>query len=117
MEAGVGTLTRLAEGTLDLALLVAEPSAKSLEVARRAAKILAERKIAPILVIANRVRDPADIELVRSTLGVAEVVAIPEDPAVMRADRNGLSPIDTAPDGPAVRALADLARRLVESVG
>ncbi len=117
MEAGVGTLTRLAESTLDLALLVAEPTAKSLEVARRAAEILAERKIGPILVVANRVRDPADVELVQSVLGETELVAIPEDPTVLRADRDGLSPIDSAPDGPAVRALADLAHRLVKSAG
>ena len=42
MEAGVGTLTRMDEGSLDLALLVAEPSPKSIEVAGRAAQIIAE---------------------------------------------------------------------------
>ena len=115
MEAGVGTLTRLTEGTLDLALLVSEPSSKSLEVARRAAEIVAERKIGPILVVANRVRDAVDVELVRSVFGETELAAIPEDPEVMRADRDGLSPFDSAPGGPAVQALAILARRLVDS--
>ncbi len=115
MEAGVGTLTPLTEGTLDLALLVSEPSSKSLEVARRAAEIVAERKIGPILVVANRVRDAADVALVGSVLGETELAAIPEDPEVMRADRDGLSPFDSAPGGPAVQALAILARRLVDS--
>lgn len=117
MEAGAGTLTRMAEGSLDLALLVTEPSAKSIEVARRAAEIIAERKIASTLVVANRVRDSADFELIRSALPEAEVVTVPEDPAVMRADRDGLAPVDVAPDAPAVRALAGLARRLGESLG
>ena len=115
MEAGAGTLTRMAEGSLGLALLVTEPSAKSIEVARRAGEIIAERKIARTLVVANRVRDAADLELIRSALPGTEVVMVPEDAEVMRADRDGLSPIDLAPDAPAVRAVAALARRLGES--
>ena len=112
MEAGAGVLTRMAEGSLDLALIVTEPSAKSIEVARRASEIISERKIGPTLVIANRVRGSEDAELIRSSLRAEELVAIPEDPAVSRADRDGVSPFDAAPDAPAVEALVRLAGRL-----
>lgn len=112
MEAGAGTLTRMAEGSLDLVLLVAEPSAKSIEVAHRASEIIAERKIGPTLVIANRLRGGDDAEFIRDRLGAGELVAIPDDPAVTRADRDGLSPFDAAPGAPAVEAMVKLATRL-----
>ena len=112
MEAGAGTLTRMAEGSLDLALLITEPSAKSIEVARRAAQILAERKVAPMLVIANKVRGDEDLEMIRQALGVAEVFAVPDDDEVLRADRDGFSAYDTAPNSPAVLAVGELARTL-----
>jgi len=114
MEAGAGTLTRMAEGSLDLAILVVEPTAKSIEVARRSAEIIAERKVGPILVVANKVREPGDASLVGDALGVDEVLLVPEDELVLGAGRDGLSPIDAAPEGPAVRAIAALATRVLE---
>ncbi|GAC1475335.1 MAG: hypothetical protein PVSMB3_14650 [Candidatus Dormibacteraceae bacterium] len=112
MEAGAGTLTRMAEGSLDLALLITEPSAKSIEVARRAAQILVERKVAPMLVVANKVRGAEDVEMIRQALGVTEVFAVPDDEAVLRADRDGWSASDTAPNSGAVLAVGELARTL-----
>jgi CO dehydrogenase maturation factor len=112
MEAGVGTLTRMAAGSLDLALLVAEPSPKSIEVAGRAAQIIAERKIGPVLVIANRIRDQADLDRVRAALDGTEALAVPDDPSIMEADRLGVAPFDLAPDSPAAQAVAALAERI-----
>lgn len=113
MEAGAGTLTRMAEGSLDLAILVVESSAKSIEVARRAAEIVRERKIGPLLVVANKVRDADDVRLVAEALGAVEVLEVPEDEAVISADRDGVSPIDASPDSPAVRAIGALASRVL----
>ncbi len=112
MEAGAGTLTRLPAGSLDWALLVTEPSAKSIEVSRRAAEIIRERQIAPLIVVANRVHDSADVELIRVGVGVDEVFAVPEDQAVLRADREGAAVLDLAPSSSVVRATFELARRL-----
>ena len=106
----MGTLLRLAPGQADLVLVVAEPSAKSIEVARRAAEIAAER--ASVVVVANRVRDEADLERIRAALGDHELVVVPEEPAIARADQDGTAPIDVDPDAPGVRALRDLADRL-----
>jgi CO dehydrogenase maturation factor len=112
MEAGVGTLTRMEENSLDLALLVTKPSPKSIEVAGRAAQIIAERKIGPVLAIANRSRDQADLDRVRAALDGIEAVAVPDDPSIMEADRLGIAPFDLAPDSPAAQAVAALARRI-----
>ena len=113
MEAGIGTLTRMPENSFDVAIVVADSSAKSIEVARRAYAIIAERKLGPILLVANKVRDETDLELIRERLGVHEDAWIPEDPAVLQADRDGLAPYDVAPDSPAVAAIRKLASRLL----
>ena len=110
MEAGIGTVLRLQPGGTDLVLIVAEPSAKAVEVAGRSARIAASR--ARVLVIANKVSGEEDLDLITRGVGDHEVVSVPADPEVERADRDGLAPIDVAPDAPAVRALVALARRL-----
>ena len=112
MEAGAGTLTRMPPGSLDVAVLVVEPSAKSIDVARRASAIIAERRIGRLLVVANRVRAEGDLELIRAGLPGIETVGVPDDPAIVQADREAHAPIDTAADGPGVQALATLALRL-----
>lgn len=110
MEAGVGTVLRMEKGDADVVLVIADPSAKSIEVARRAAEIAADR--AQVIVVANRVRNQSDLEAIRAELGAHELVAVPEDPAVAHAEREGLAPIDVDPDAPAVRALRALGERL-----
>ena len=111
-EAGVGTLTRLGEQRVDTVLVVVEPTPKSLEVGARATELAAERSIGRVVVVANRVRNEADLELVRSMFPGLEVVAVPDDPKIVEADRQGVAPFDSAPDAPAVRALVELADRL-----
>jgi len=109
MEAGVGTLVRMPENSFDVAIVVADSSAKSIEVARRAYAVIAERKLGPILLVANKVREERDLEFIRSGLGVTEDFSIPEDPALLEADRDGLAAFDTAPGSPAVTAIKALA--------
>ena len=110
MEAGIGTVLRLQPGETDLVLVVAEPSAKAIAIAARSARIAARR--AKVLVVANKISSDEDLELITGGVGDHEVVSVPADPEVERADRDGHAPIDTAPSAPAVRALVALAQRL-----
>ena len=110
LEAGLGTLERLEPGQVDLVLVVANPTAKSLEVARRAIELASG--LAEIIVLANRVQDESDVELIREVLGDRELVVIPEDPVIAAADREGSAPIDLDVDAPAVAAIVRLAERL-----
>jgi CO dehydrogenase maturation factor len=110
LEAGVGTLLRMGESQADRILVVANPTAKSIEISRRAIEIASTR--APVTVVANRVRDDADIEAIRAAVNGEELVVIPEDPAITLADRDGVAPIDVDADAPGVRALLELADRL-----
>lgn len=109
LEAGVSAVVRAGEA--DLVVIVAEPTAKSVEVARRGVEIASENG-ARALVVANRVRDEADAEYIRDALGADEVLVVPEEPEIARADRDGAAPIDVAPDAPGVQVLRTLAERL-----
>lgn len=110
MEAGLGVVSRIEPGRLDVVVVVAEPSAKSIDVAARAARIAVSR--ARVIVVANRVREPADLDAVRAALGDHDLVVVPDEPAIARADRDGRAPIDVDRDAPGVAALIDLAARL-----
>ncbi len=112
LEAGVGTLMRLESGQADVVVVVAQPTAKSIEVARRVIEIAANREVR-IIVVANRVRDDAELAAITSVVGEEhELVVVPEEPVIAEADREGIAAIDIDPDAPGVRALVDLADRI-----
>ena len=113
LEAGLGALVRMAPDNVDAALVVANPSAKALEVARRAIEIASEKT--EVIVLANRVRDHADLDAIRAVVGDRELIVIPEDPTIARADRDGLAPIDLDEDSPGVTALIALVDRLARA--
>lgn len=113
LEAGTGTLLRLADRNVDVALIVAQPTPKAADIAARAARTAQSRGIR-VIVVANRVRDQADAELIRQAVGEHELVVVPDDDGIAQADREGLAPIDVSPDGPGVQALIGLAHALVE---
>ncbi len=110
LEAGLGTVLRLAPGNADVVLVVANPTAKALEVARRAIEIAADKT--EVLVLANRVSDETDLDAIRAVIPDRELIVIPEDATIARADRDGLAPIDLDPYAPGVKALVALADRL-----
>ena len=113
LEAGVGTLLRLQPGQADVVLVVANPMAKSIDVARRAVET-ATSEGSRVIVVANRVRDEADVEAIRSALDGHDLVVVPDEPAIERADREGRAPIDVDAGAPGVRAILELAERLAE---
>jgi CO dehydrogenase maturation factor len=113
-EAGLGTLSRMKANSLDVLLVVVEPTAKSLEVARRALDMIRDRNLGTAVVVANRVAGKADRELVERTLAGVPVTVVSDDPAIRAADAEGRAPFDAAPDAPAVRTLRALAESLLE---
>lgn len=97
----------------DVLVVVAEPYARSGEVASRLLAFAAAQAIPHTLLVANRVDADADLAALRGFLGGAEPdVVMPTDPGVAEADRLGLAPVDHAPTGPTVSAVGDLAARL-----
>lgn len=112
-EAGLGTAMRLAGRPVDVVVVVVEPTAKSLEVGRRAADLVAEAGLGRLVLTANRVRDDEDIARVAAVFPDLEPVLVPDDQAIVDAERQGLAPLDAVPDSAAVRALIGLAESLL----
>lgn len=114
MEAGIGTLTRLSTDDVDAVVIVVEATPKSIEVGVRAAVLAAERGFDQLVVVANRVRGDEDLDRISAAFPPGtEVVIVPDDLAIVEADRFGLAPLDRSPDAPAVRALVELAEGLM----
>jgi CO dehydrogenase maturation factor len=111
LEAGIGTVLRLQEGQADVVVVVAQPTAKSLDIARRAVEMAGDKSTRTI-VVANRVRDDEDLAVIRAAVGDCEMVVVPDDAAIALADREGLAAIDVDQDSPGVRAIIGLAERL-----
>jgi len=111
-EAGLGTILRLQGNPVDVVVVVVEPTAKSLEVGRRAAESVREAGLGRVVVAANRVQDDEDMARVRAAFPGFDPVRVPDDPAIVAAERQGLAPVDAAPDAPAVRALVGLAAQV-----
>ena len=111
LEAGIGTVLRLQEGQADVVVVVAQPTAKSLDIARRAVEMAADRS-ARTIVVANRVRDDEDLAIIRAAVGECEMVVVPDDAAIAQADREGRAAIDVDDTSPGVRAILELADRL-----
>ncbi len=112
LEAGIGTLTRLADASVDVVVVVVEPTPRSIDVAQRAVELARERKQGRVVLVANRITGPDDLERITSAIANCEFVAVPHDPAIMDADRRGVSPLDSAPGSPGVLALTRLAALL-----
>lgn len=110
LEAGIGVLTRMETGSLDVVLVVVNPTPKSIEVARRAVETARARDI-EVLVVANRVAGDADLAAINAVLGEEEIVVVPDDPAIARADAEGLAPIDLDEASPGVRAIVRISER------
>ena len=112
-EAGLGTVLRLDGRPVDVVVVVVEPTAKSLEVGRRAADAVREGGLGRVVVTANRVRDADDEARVRAAFPDMDPVLVPDDPAIVAAERRGEAPLDAAAESPGVRALVDLAEKLL----
>ena len=110
LEAGIGVLARMEVGSLDAVLVVANPTPKSIEVARRAVEAAQAREI-PVLVVANRIATDEDLDAITSVLGEHEIVVVPDDPSIARADAEGLAPIDLDENSPGVLAIVQISQR------
>jgi len=115
-EAGLGTVMRLDGQPIDVVVVVVEPTAKSLDVGRRAAELVRESGKGRVVVSANRVRDEEDRARVLAAFPDVDVFFVPDDPAMVAAERRGLAPLDNAPQAPAVRALVSFAEGLLAPV-
>src|SRR5829696_8802351 len=112
-EASPEHLSRGTARYADAMLCVVEPYFKSLETGRRMATLGRDLGLERVALVANKVRDARDLEAVRSFAdqnGLEIAGVVPFDQQMPDAERSESSPLDFAPDGPAVAAITELAR-------
>ncbi len=112
LEAGIGTMTRMKEKAVDGVLVVVEPTPRAVQVGVRAAELARDKALGTIFVIANRVGSDGDLAIIRAAFPDEDVLVVPDDEAIVRAERDGVAPLDAEPGAPAVRALVEIADRL-----
>ncbi len=112
LEAGLEHLKRGTPGSADELLVVVEPYFRSVESATHVADLGRELGIASVRIVANKIRDDRDADMIGSVFeghGLTVLGTVPFDPAVMDADRIPAALIDLAPQSPSVRAVESLA--------
>ena len=114
LEAGLNDLIWAKPGAHDVVLAVSEGSEKSVEIARRAVALAEELGVTRIIGVANRCLAEEDAARIGALLGVSEMFAVPEDPAVEHADHLGVAPIEADPTSPAMVAVSELADLVVK---
>jgi CO dehydrogenase maturation factor len=112
LEAGLNDLMWAHPKPADTVVVVADPGAAAVEIARRACRLAERMGVRRVLAVANRACEGDEAVLAEAT-GVP-VHRVPDDPAVDGTGRRGACPLDEAPGVPAVRAIGALAGRLVE---
>ena len=115
-EASPEHLSRGTARYADAMLCVVEPYFKSLETGRRMAALGTDLGLKRVALVANKVRDEAELEAVRqfaaqNDLEIAGVV--PFDERMPEAERAEAAPLDFAPEAEAVAAIAKLAEDVV----
>jgi CO dehydrogenase maturation factor len=115
-EASPEHLSRGTARYADAMYCVVEPYFKSLETGRRMATLGRDLGLSRVALVANKIRDARERDAVttfaqRHDLDIA--CFIPFDDALPDAERAEASPLDHAPDAPAVRAIAELAETIV----
>lgn len=119
-EASPEHLSRATVEAADMQLVVAEPYFKSLETARRYSQLGKELGIPNVVIVANKVRSPADEEAITEFCeqrGMELFSVLPFDEMLGRAERAGTAPLDFDPDAPVVKAIEDIAARMKERMG
>lgn len=110
----------LARGTAryaDAMLCVVEPYFKSLETGRRMALLARDLGLGRVALVANKIRDDRELVAVRDFAGQHDLEiagVVPFDERLPEAERQGVAPLDFAPDSAAVAAIAELGREMAD---
>jgi CO dehydrogenase maturation factor len=114
MEAGVEHMGRGTASQVDVMLVVADSSRKSLEIAKKLSGFAHDLGIKQVFVVGNRVRDSEEKELITDFTeknGLPLLALIPYDDIVVKADRVGEPPLkyaETSESVKAIQAIGDL---------
>lgn len=118
MEAGVEHLGRGTASQVDIMLVVADASRKSLEIAKKIYGLAKDLEIKDVFIVGNRVRDFEEKELIADFTeknGLPLLALIPYDETVMKADRVGETPLKYAETSKGIAAIQGIGEKLLQN--
>ena len=118
MEAGVEHMGRGTASQVDIMLIVADSSRKSLEIAKKLSGFAHQAGIKNVFVVGNRVRDPEEKVLITDfteTNGLSLMALIPYDDTIVKADRVGEPPLKYAETSESVKAIQFIGEKLLKN--
>ena len=118
MEAGVEHMGRGTASHVDIMLIVADSSRKSLEIAKKLTGFAHQAGIENVLIIGNRVRDAEEKELITNFIQKNELellALIPYDDIVVKADRVGEPPLKYEETSESVKAIETIGDKLLQN--
>jgi len=99
MEAGIEHLGRATAGAVDAFIVVVEPGRRSVQTAETVARLAGDIGIKQVFVVANKVRNEADLEFIRSNISDLEVIGfLPISSKAIEADLQGKTVFDLDPE-------------------
>ena len=109
LEAGLEHLGRRTAEAADALLVVVDPTSSSVETAHRIARLATDIGLRRVLLVANRITDPTDLEFIKERLPDLELAgAIPYSPGVLAAERDGRPLVEVGePVASAIALLVD----------
>jgi CO dehydrogenase maturation factor len=117
MEAGVEHMGRGTASQVDIMLIVADSSRKSLEIAKKLTNFAHQAGIENVMIIGNRIRDTEEKDLITKFTENNELellALIPYDDTVVKADRVGEAPLKYAEVSESVKAIQGIGEKLLE---
>jgi len=120
MEAGVEHLGRGTARHVDVMVIVADSSLKSLETARKIGKLAYGMGISKVFLVGNKVSGEEDERRIGESASESSLVMlgwIPYDEKIVEADKIGESPFLYASDSFAVQALMNIGEKLFQQFG
>ena len=114
-EAGLEHLGRGTAKGIDVMLVVAEPSQKSLDLCHKIIDLSKKLGVINIYLIANKIIDESQIDVINERIddwNIPLYHSIPYDSVIGKADLKGIAPLDYKPESEAVQSLISLFSKL-----
>jgi len=117
MEAGVEHMGRGTAKHVDIMLIVADPSLKSMETARKIYGLAAEAGIKKAFIIGNKIRNSSESELIQRFAADNKIPMldfVPYDEQILKVDMQGETPLEYAEDSVGIAAIQKIGEKLLK---
>ena len=116
MEAGVEHMGRGTAKHVDVMLIVADTSLKSMETAKKIYELAAEAGIKKAFIIGNKIRNSSESKLIQRFAAdnkISILDLVPHDEQILKADMEGETPLKYAEDSVGIATIQKIGEKLL----